>query len=961
MSQAWKLRLEANRERAAQAKAELEAAKQRKVAEVVAAAGTGTNYAELNADDDEDALRDSTSKLDTTATFTDDVDTISVSAYSSDASRYGAAIYSDADLDDETRATWAKDDDELLSVGYGQPSLSSTYDEPDPTQAYDTAPPSKSTTANVNAYDTPDPEPESNDNGAKSAQLDAYEAPDPSKAVAESATAPTKPALDAYDAPDPTAAVVVKPAVAAATAAAAVDPYDVPAPQAAGKPTAAPIKPTQPTSDGYEAPTTTGTTTTTATKVTTPKPPTTAVAAVPPSKPADSTSFLARFDKWCDFVPPRGARTSRDWNEEFQRALGMADSHEKFVALRNLELDFVYAAQLYGKIIISEMSLPVSLKTIKPTSVGGIAGGEKYIVQGILFKFAVDLEGLYKSDENAMKAASHDLKGLMAFFTTGVAALHVPLMALIDYKGFRLQAISVLPIDKSTLAYGSSDGARTVHTSDARLNACMSQASALLGLKPHRVGPNEIEIAAVADIEGHVGIDGRFYLLDFARVAPPQPVTQADAGSNAQLYRLLRLEFVKRYVRPLSADAFSAMGRHNMREHNAEVRDAFESLAREVLPAFATSWSAKVTETLEKRDTFDERMATLGSLCAHAHAKGINVRLLGAVRASTNDQTARRLLLVEALARVAKNSMRALLRREARSSGVPCRERFNTLALAFLNLTLRPLSDAASEPFWSDLQAQAEFKFKLLFLRHDKTLPFVAVRDQMADVPHLLLFHRIVQLLAVELDVRAVRELDAAIGGNATLGSSAGFVLVQPDLLDQHVRTKHIGLVAYADAMQLFYSAQQASGDARLRLLTVARYKLDAARLSMVSDAMATYHLARTFQLMAECTADAAERADLLERAAEVFVALRAERIEPGMNAAVVLEIAHIETTRVTLLKEGKRAHATQPLAKAGAQGDRGVARGGAVDELARHQLRARQDAAAVRDRRRSVRGAVWL
>ena len=43
-------------------------------------------------------------------------------------------------------------------------------------------------------------------------------------------------------------------------------------------------------------------------------------------------------------------------------------------------------------------------KTIKPVSVGGIAGGEKYIVygiwillftRGILFKFCVDVNGLY--------------------------------------------------------------------------------------------------------------------------------------------------------------------------------------------------------------------------------------------------------------------------------------------------------------------------------------------------------------------------------------------------------------------------------------------------------------------------------------------------------------------------------------------------------------------------------------
>jgi hypothetical protein len=42
------------------------------------------------------------------------------------------------------------------------------------------------------------------------------------------------------------------------------------------------------------------------------------------------------------------------------------------------------------------------------------------------------------------------------------------------------------------------------------------------------VGPEEElkEIDSCCDIEGHMGTDGRFYLLDFARVAPPEPPTE---------------------------------------------------------------------------------------------------------------------------------------------------------------------------------------------------------------------------------------------------------------------------------------------------------------------------------------------------------------------------------------------------------------------------------------------------
>jgi hypothetical protein len=84
-----------------------------------------------------------------------------------------------------------------------------------------------------------------------------------------------------------------------------------------------------------------------------------------------------------------------------------------------------------------------------------------------------------------------------------------------------------------------------------------------------------------ADIEGHVGTDGRFYLLDFARTMPPHAVTKADAPGSI-LYRLLRAEFVQRYPEALSPDAYSAMGRHDAAEHNARVRNASRVLLEEV-------------------------------------------------------------------------------------------------------------------------------------------------------------------------------------------------------------------------------------------------------------------------------------------------------------------------------------------------------------------------------------------
>jgi hypothetical protein len=62
------------------------------------------------------------------------------------------------------------------------------------------------------------------------------------------------------------------------------------------------------------------------------------------------------------------------------------DRSKNYEELVNLARDFRYTAQMFGQIIIAERNLPPWKKTIKPLNVGGIAGGLKFIVRGILFK-----------------------------------------------------------------------------------------------------------------------------------------------------------------------------------------------------------------------------------------------------------------------------------------------------------------------------------------------------------------------------------------------------------------------------------------------------------------------------------------------------------------------------------------------------------------------------------------------
>lgn len=63
-----------------------------------------------------------------------------------------------------------------------------------------------------------------------------------------------------------------------------------------------------------------------------------------------------------------------------------------------------------------------------------------------VLRFALDWEGLYGSDEYAMKAASHELNGLASVHGVGASIgdtrLCVPLMILLDELGFRFAVLS---------------------------------------------------------------------------------------------------------------------------------------------------------------------------------------------------------------------------------------------------------------------------------------------------------------------------------------------------------------------------------------------------------------------------------------------------------------------------------------------------------------------------------------
>ncbi|KNC55344.1 uncharacterized protein AMSG_12404 [Thecamonas trahens ATCC 50062] len=331
------------------------------------------------------------------------------------------------------------------------------------------------------------------------------------------------------------------------------------------------------------------------------------------------------------------------WNERFQEvvhlpALTPAQAEVKAQAIAQLSQELVAAATPVVKTIVNELHIPFPDKTIKPVtqSVGGMAGGDKYIRDGLFFKLARDVTGAYGGDENAAHAAHHEMDALAALLKANIPGLHFPLTAVISYCGHTVSVASLLPIDASTLVYGSADGGATLVKSNHDMDAMMQLAGSALNLKGHVVSGSRSVAAGSrrsdafvfhgpADMEGHLGHDGRFYVVDMARLFPPE-APASDAPKGTILYRLLRPEAVAAAPTPLSSDAFSRMGRHNHHLHNTEVAHATAALYTHTIPVLARELLAAESEHALSAT------ALASSSLGFFASRGLSTRHLGALR-----------------------------------------------------------------------------------------------------------------------------------------------------------------------------------------------------------------------------------------------------------------------------------------------------------------------------------------
>jgi hypothetical protein len=247
----------------------------------------------------------------------------------------------------------------------------------------------------------------------------------------------------------------------------------------------------------------------------------------------------------------------------------------------------------------------------------------------------------------------------------------VPLQTIIDYRGYRVVVVPSLPITgNDTLIYGSRDAGQTIHSKFSTISAKIHRASQYLNLTPHYVqGFKETHpklMCLGGDVELHYGTDGNFYLIDLARVFPPETpgiyerYHNHPSPSSAVFFRLLRPElllFIKACdaLPAVSSDSLSNWGRIDSEYHNRICNLYSEFLFLVRIPALARH--------------LDIMADAPWSVSMEFHKFGVNMRHASLVaflsRRGFNERWyPRRAILSEIITRCMKQDIRKVLRED---------------------------------------------------------------------------------------------------------------------------------------------------------------------------------------------------------------------------------------------------------------------------------------------------------
>ncbi|KAH9555476.1 hypothetical protein CY35_08G115300 [Sphagnum magellanicum] len=294
-----------------------------------------------------------------------------------------------------------------------------------------------------------------------------------------------------------------------------------------------------------------------------------------------------------------------------------------------------------------------------------------------------------ESEQATYASANNDLKGTKAYNNADVAGLYTLAMAIVDFRGHRVVAQSIIPGilqgDKTeSLLYGSVDNGKKIAWNE-KFHSKALEAGKLLHIKEHTVldaAGKGITLCAPVECKGIVGSDDRHYMLDLMRTTPrdinytgpgsrlcvlrPELVAvfcQVEAlervkkrkaeGDQTDEKTLLEEELPKIVLNPNVFTDFKVSGDpEDIAADEELVRKAGQYLVDTVLPKLVVDLSSLEVSPMDGPTLTDA-----------LHAHGINVRYLGKVAKQTeNLPHVWDLCIVEMVIRSAKHILKGVLR-----------------------------------------------------------------------------------------------------------------------------------------------------------------------------------------------------------------------------------------------------------------------------------------------------------
>jgi len=261
--------------------------------------------------------------------------------------------------------------------------------------------------------------------------------------------------------------------------------------------------------------------------------------------------------------------TMREWNEELQicRDLPRIDFFHRLNRDKSLiksHADFVEAAVEGAKAIVNKLINPLNPSDQKIQQV--------FVYNNLFFSFAIDTPDSFKQETGpeaapTLSSTNADLRNLKLLHRLDIAGLHLLNTAIIDYKGFRVLAQSIIPGILNTdhnicTIYGSIDEGKNIYKNE-EFHEIMKKICEhfFLDDEVKFVDEKQVEttLAGSIEVKGLLGSDRKKYVLDLMRLNPRDLnyVGETPEQKEDFLCCVLRTELISNFIITKNLEAAS--------------------------------------------------------------------------------------------------------------------------------------------------------------------------------------------------------------------------------------------------------------------------------------------------------------------------------------------------------------------------------------------------------------------